>query len=78
MEKKIQAVISKTFGLTDTQALTAEMGNPPNWDSLGHMQLIVALEKEFSIRFPSHTIQELTNQKSIANVISKLANKQNE
>lgn len=43
------------------------------WDSLLHMQLIVALEKEFGIKFKLAELPLLTDVKSIVDVIiSKL------
>ena len=33
----------------------------PEWDSLNHIQLVVAVEKKFSIRFTALEIQSWTN-----------------
>ena len=41
-----------------------------SWDSLLHMQLIVALEKEFGIKFKLAELNRLTGVSSIIDVIS--------
>jgi len=40
------------------------------WDSLKHMQLIMALEDEFGIRFSDDDIPELTSFKLIEDAIN--------
>ncbi len=44
--------------------------NTENWDSLRHMNLILSLEEEFSIRFQFDEISEITNFNSIYKLIS--------
>lgn len=46
------------------------------WDSLSHIQLIVAVEKEFGIKFSSFEIKSLTDVGDFVNcIISKLKKK---
>lgn len=52
---------------SDVSPITLE-----RWDSLKHMNLIAALEEEFSIRFPDHLIEELTSLEFIENNVEKL------
>jgi acyl carrier protein len=40
-----------------------------DWDSLSHVQLIVAIEKRFSIRFSSDEIQEFKNVKDLCEAV---------
>ena len=50
----------------------ASPGVLEKWDSLRHMNLIVALEEEFSIRFPDELIEELISLKLIQLSIKEL------
>jgi acyl carrier protein len=57
---ELQQVFREVFGddqliLTDT--MTAQ--DVPEWDSLGHLNLVIALEKRFGIRFASAEISRL-------------------
>lgn len=46
--------------------------NVERWDSLKHMQLIMALEDEFGIQFPDEKIPDLVSYDAIRATIGEL------
>jgi acyl carrier protein len=48
------------------------LGDPPGWDSLLHMEIVVAIEDEFSVRFPTHTIADATHLSRIVEIVQAL------
>lgn len=70
LEERVRAVIARTFRLSqETAAGELRMGNPPAWDSLGHMGLVAALEQEFDVRFPVHALPELVSVPAIIDTL---------
>ena len=52
------------------------MGSLPGWDSLGHMRLIVELEEEFGVSFPTYLLPEILDLNSIVRETLKLQSEQ--
>ncbi len=46
--------------LSDIQ-LETQFGDLPQWDSMGHMEVLVALEKEYGVEISAETITELVS-----------------
>lgn len=55
LEKYNEAFIT-TFGIAETDLEGLEYQGIPSWDSVGHMQLIAALEEAFDIMFDTEDI----------------------
>ena len=62
MENRIKKVMSDVFNI-DIESIDNDSSpdNIENWDSLKHMNLIVALEEDFDIEFDDNDIENLLN-----------------
>ena len=76
MEKRIKEVMASVFSISElaiddnTAAQTVE-----SWDSLNHMNLIIALEEEFGVEFDTKEIVSMVSYRSICLNISKKLDK---
>ncbi len=52
--------------------LEASMDTIPNWDSLRHMNLVLALEEEFKVSIPDEDAGNITSYKLIKLVLEDL------
>jgi acyl carrier protein len=70
---KIKQVMSAVFEVPiESIADDASSDNIENWDSLRHLNLILALEEEFGISIPDEEVGNLVNYKLIELVINDL------
>jgi acyl carrier protein len=60
LSQRIIDVASRTLKTHTALPLTldAEMGSFPQWDSFGHINLALALEKEFAVRFEFNELSQ--------------------
>jgi acyl carrier protein len=73
LEARVNTIFRDLFddpGLTVTRQTTAQ--DVEGWDSLSHIDLIVAIEKEFAVRF---TTAEVTGMKSVGDLYDLVARK---
>jgi acyl carrier protein len=70
---KIKQVMSAVFEIS-LESITddASSDNIENWDSLRHLNLILALEEEFGISIPDEEVGNLVNYKLIELIIMDL------
>ena len=67
MHDRIKRVMSDVFG-TPASELPDDptIDNVPEWDSLRHIELMLALESEFSVHFSTEAMLELLSMDAIA------------
>ncbi|MEJ2512721.1 MAG: acyl carrier protein [Anaerolineales bacterium] len=67
---RIQTVLAAALNV-DASEITAEtqFGDLPQWDSMGHMEVLVALEKEFGVEVTADTITNLISVPAICQYI---------
>jgi acyl carrier protein len=71
MKEKIRKIMAAVFEMNAVVIKDSDDSTTiPNWDSLNHMNLIVALEEEFNVRFQDDEIVELTSLKAIENSLT--------
>ena len=70
IESKIKSVVSAVFQIPENKIDNeSSPDNIKSWDSLKHMNLVVALEEQFNILFTDEEIIELINLKLIIHII---------
>jgi acyl carrier protein/lysophospholipase L1-like esterase len=76
VESRVRAVIARLFELSPDEANgQLRIGNPSRWDSIGHLELLIAIEEEFGVKFPSHEVAGLITIEAItASVGSQTGN----
>lgn len=69
--KKLQGIFDAVFleAVELTPALSAK--DVPEWDSLTHISLLVAVEKAFSVRFRVGEVESAKNVGEFADLIAK-------
>lgn len=64
--ERLQALFVDTFGVSAQEiGPRLEFGDLPQWDSMGHMDLMLGLESEFGVAINAETISELTTVQAI-------------
>jgi acyl carrier protein len=67
MDARLRRLVADVFDL-DAAAVTAatSVDTVPGWDSLKHLNLVIALESEFGVSFAPEEIPELLSVEIIA------------
>jgi acyl carrier protein len=77
IEDRVRKTIIRTFNVApEDQSRELRMGSLPGWDSLGHMRLVVELEEEFGVSFPTYLLPEILDLDSIVRETLKLQSEQ--
>lgn len=75
MENRVIAIMSNVFDMDASEINeNASPDNIDKWDSLKHINLIVALEEEFGIEFDNDEIADMLNYKLIVEIVKNKSN----
>ena len=72
---KLKEVLSTVFEVS-VESITDDSSSDTieNWDSLRHLNLIIALEEEFNVVIPDEEVGNMVNFKLIELVLNELSN----
>lgn len=72
MKDKIKNIMSAVFDIDkDIIGDDASTTNLENWDSINHMNLVLAMEEEFNVVFDDEEIVKITSLKSIEDTLAR-------
>jgi|TARA_B100000315_G_scaffold188697_1_gene178415 acyl carrier protein len=66
---KLEILFKNTFSIKDEDINKASQNNLKNWDSINHMNLILAIEKEFDITLDNNDVIKLSDFRSCFQLI---------
>lgn len=71
-EAKLKTIFSQTFEIPETQVVDdLAYTSIPLWDSIGHMALIAALDREFDVMLDTEDIIEMSSFKKAKEILTK-------
>jgi acyl carrier protein len=69
-EQRIEEAIVRALKIpAPDPSIPLRMGSTPGWDSMGHMMVVMELEKEFGTRFPPFVLPQLLDVPSIVQAL---------
>ena len=73
MADRVQDIIAETFQLAPEDVTDdLEFGVSHEWDSITHMNLMLALEEAFGISIPDDTVVELTTCRAVREYVGRV------
>lgn len=73
LERKLVEIMAPIFELEESAI--SESASPENiekWDSLAHMNLVIALEQEFDCQFTEEQIVDSLSFKALIDILNKI------
>jgi len=72
MDKKLKEIIANCCKVDVSKiSVNAAVNKTPNWDSMGHLQIMVCVEQEFGLTLDAKTISALTSYKDILSYLKE-------
>jgi citrate synthase len=74
MRPSIEALIASTFNIPIEQVTPdSDMSTLQNWDSLGHINLVLAIEEAYGVVVDEDAVVELTSVRAIREFVERTA-----
>jgi len=72
MEERLRKIMADVF-LLDINEIDANSSpdSIPQWDSIGHLNLVTAIEEEFGIKIDDEQIVQMLNFKLVAEIVKE-------
>lgn len=71
-EQRVVEAIGRALGHRPDHVTPLRMGSSPGWDSMGHMTVVMELEKEFNVRFPPYRLPEMVDVPAIVQTLQAM------
>jgi acyl carrier protein len=66
---RVRAVLGEVLGPSAAQLDNPSRDTVPEWDSLAQVEVLFALEEEFSVRFPADKLNTLSSLETIVEAL---------
>jgi short-subunit dehydrogenase/acyl carrier protein len=66
---RVQSLFPSTRSIQENKIWGIQFGSIPEWDSLGHLRLIVEIEGAFNKKIPSHLVPKLNTIRAVFNAL---------
>lgn len=72
LSERVQNLLSEALQVPGDQVhADLEFGDLPQWDSMGHMEVMLSLEEQFGIEIDAEIIASLTSVPTISNYLKE-------
>lgn len=75
IQQRVENTLARVLEIPPSEVAALGMGLHPRWDSMGHMELIMHIEKEFGLRFPTYEIAEMVTPAAISHAVERHSQK---
>ncbi len=73
LDSRLAELVASVFGLSNDEVRPeSSQKNIADWDSVGHLKLILAIEDDFGVQFSTAQIPELTSVAAIQGALNTL------
>jgi acyl carrier protein len=72
MEERLRKIMADVFLLDVNEIdVNSSPDSIPQWDSIGHLNLVTAIEEEFGIKIDDEQITQMLNFKLVAEIVKE-------